>query len=339
MCKKKTQILKKLKKDVFCGSLNAYGRRDLLVALAVVFGGVNMDIHCRAAHPLRMQDSNIGTVLFAPGGVGRNIAENMARLGIGTTLVTALGSDANGAAILASAKAAGFAILPIGAHNTPTYVCIVNETGELVVAINHMNDLEQALTSEALAPFLPLAQTADAVVLDANLTTSSIEYIANAVYKPIVFDPVSTVKCVRAQGVLGRFHTIKPNRAEAATLTGCDTSTEKGLECSADFLLRKGVKRVFITLGAEGVFYADESERGFLRVPPIRPANATGAGDAFTAALVYSLSIGHSLGETAAFACGASRLALMHPAAINPELSPAKLFQLFTKEFWAYDDV
>ena len=53
---------------------------------AVVIGGANIDIHGAPAATLNMGDSNPGTVRLSPGGVGRNIAENMARRYIELTI-------------------------------------------------------------------------------------------------------------------------------------------------------------------------------------------------------------------------------------------------------------
>jgi pseudouridine kinase len=47
----------------------------------LVIGGSNIDYLAKSSHPLIMEDSNIGSLKTAFGGVGRNIVENLARLG------------------------------------------------------------------------------------------------------------------------------------------------------------------------------------------------------------------------------------------------------------------
>ena len=61
-----------------------------------VVGGANVDIEGRVPGSLLLADSNLGTVIRSPGGVGRNIAENLTRLDTPTRLITALGRDDNG---------------------------------------------------------------------------------------------------------------------------------------------------------------------------------------------------------------------------------------------------
>src|SRR6266850_5910429 len=62
----------------------------------VCIGGANMDIKCRIAGKTVMGSSNPGATVLAPGGVARNVAHNLARLGVGAALVSAVGRDAFG---------------------------------------------------------------------------------------------------------------------------------------------------------------------------------------------------------------------------------------------------
>ena len=61
-----------------------------------VIGGANIDIHGRSNGKLRHKDSNPGTVHTSAGGVARNVAENLARLGVNTRLISAIGTDPHG---------------------------------------------------------------------------------------------------------------------------------------------------------------------------------------------------------------------------------------------------
>ena len=65
-----------------------------------VVGGANMDIGGFPSAALIPGDSNPGQVRMSVGGVGRNIAENAARMGLEVELITALGADGNGRMIL-----------------------------------------------------------------------------------------------------------------------------------------------------------------------------------------------------------------------------------------------
>ena len=74
---------------------------------AVVVGGVNVDIGGRSYAKLVAADSNPGRVSISLGGVGRNIAHNMALMGLDVKLLTAMGDDIYGSRIAASCTELG----------------------------------------------------------------------------------------------------------------------------------------------------------------------------------------------------------------------------------------
>ena len=99
------------------------------------------------------------------------------------------------------------------------------------------------------------------VVLDTNLPADSIRWVAENCKAPIFADPVSTAKAEKLRPVLGKLHTLKPNRLEAELLSGVAITDDASLHRAADALLSTGLHRVFISLGAVGVFAADRSGR------------------------------------------------------------------------------
>ena len=109
---------------------------------AVVVGGVNMDIGGVSAGPLVPADSNPGAVRMSLGGVGRNIAHNMALLGVDTRLLTAFGDDLYAQRIAASCGELGIDIsrsLQVPGGRTSTYLFIANQSGEMELALSDMD--------------------------------------------------------------------------------------------------------------------------------------------------------------------------------------------------------
>src|SRR3954469_20320732 len=99
--------------------------------LVVVVGGANVDVKARTAAPLVAATSNPGTVVRTPGGVGRNVAENLSRLGSRVALVSVVGSAPDGDWLLAETSAAGVdvtAVLRGGA--TGRYVAVLDADGD-----------------------------------------------------------------------------------------------------------------------------------------------------------------------------------------------------------------
>ena len=288
-----------------------------------VVGGVNVDIGGRPEAALVARDSNPGAVHSSLGGVGRNIAHNMALLGLDTRLLTAFGDDLNAQKLAASCGELGIDISQspvIPGGRTSTYLFINDERGDMALAVSDM-EIYRHLTPQVLAQRRKLLDGSQVVVLDTNIPEESIAWLAENCAAPLFADPVSTAKAVKLKPVLGRLHTLKPNRLEAELLSGVPITDGESLNRAADALLETGLRRVFISLGAEGVFAADHSGRVQMPCLPAELVNATGCGDAFMAAITWAYLRGTDLEETARAGLAASSVAMESQETINPCLS------------------
>ena len=292
-----------------------------------VVGGANVDIGGKPFAPLVERDSNPGKVRTSVGGVGRNIAHNLRLLGLPTAFLTALGRDAHGDRIAAECALAGIGcdrILRVREEPTSTYLFIADETGDMHLAVSDM-EICRRISPEYLAGELDLLEASAAVVLDANLPEESIRFLAERLRVPLFADAVSVAKAGRLRGVLGRLHTLKPNLQEAELLSGIHIRSEADLLRAADTLLATGLKRVFISLGREGVLAA--GEEGKVRIPcfPAKAVNMTGAGDAMMAGLVWAWTEKLSLGDSARAAAAAAAVAVESSHTVNPALSASEV--------------
>lgn len=287
----------------------------------LVIGGANMDLVGRCERPPVSGDSNPGQVTLSMGGVGRNIAHNLALLGAEVSLLTALGDDEWGRMMRASCQAAGIDLslcVTVKGGRTGTYLALLDETGDMALAVNDMAVLD-ALTPEALAPQLTEIRGFDALVVDANVPEETLRWLRQNVETPIVADPVSCHKCGRLLPLLPHLTAIKPNRMEAEALSGVTITDEASLRRSADALLAAGVENVFISLSTKGIFAKNRrGEEVRLPCPAVTVANATGGGDAMAAAITWELLRGAALTDTARFAMGAGALACTAATTIHP---------------------
>ena len=284
---------------------------------AAVVGGVNMDIGGQSYAPLIAGDSNPGRVQMSLGGVGRNIAHNMALLGLDVRLLTAFGDDLYAQRIAASCGELGIDIsqaLQVPGGSTSTYLYLNGPDGDMALAVSDM-DICQKLTPQFLSSRLTLLNNAQLIVADANLPAESLLFV----------DPVSTVKAEKLRPILGKIHTLKPNRIEAELLSGVAIADAGSLHRAAQVLLDTGLRRVFISLGSQGVYAA--SHEGALLLPcrPAEPVNATGAGDAFMAGLAWAYLEGTDLKGTALAGASAGAIAIEGAGTINPTLCAAAL--------------
>ena len=289
----------------------------------VVVGGVNIDICGKAFSPLIAADSNPGRVRLSLGGVGRNIAHNLSLLGVPVTLLTALADDAFEPRIRSGCAAAGVDLScarTVPGGSTPAYLAIEGPDGDMALALCDA-ELTQAVTPAYLSGQLPLLNAAEAVVLDANLSAEAVGWLAEHVRTPLFADTVSVTKAEKLRPVLGRLHTLKPNRLEAELLSGVKITDRSSLEAAASTLLATGLKRVCISLGREGVYCAWGDERHSEPCPPTRLVNASGGGDAMMAGFVRAYLDGLSIRQAARFALACSAIAVEGEGTINETLS------------------
>ena len=289
-----------------------------------VIGAVNMDLSGTPAGTLRTGDSNPGRITLSPGGVGRNIAENLRLLGRKVSLITIMGEDTYADVIREHCLNAGIDLQysftdPLG--RTSAYLCINEQNGDLSAAVSDMTICD-GLTPARLEPLLPVLNRGSMVIADANLPEETLAWIAKKITVPIAADPVSVSKAPRLLPLLSRLTLLKPNIPEAELLTGMTIRGDLNLSRAADALHRLGVKRVYISLGSRGV-WADDVREGGMLIPcaPGTIVNTTGCGDAFVAAAADAFLNGLDTMDAARRALAASAICAEDNSAVSPKLS------------------
>ena len=284
----------------------------------IVIGAVNTDICGRPKNSLNMRDSNPGMVSFSPGGVGRNIAHNLRLLGVNVKFIAAIGTDLYGENIRQSCVELGMDMSlarRVEGGRTSCYVYICDENGDMAVGVSD-TDIAASITPEYLAEHIDEINCADAVLFDGNLTAETVKWIAENVTAPLYADPVSATKAERLKPALCKLRAFKPNDVEAMSMTGAE-SPEK----AAEALIKAGVKRVFVSIGAEGMIAAEEDRLIKLPCGEIELVSANGAGDAAMAAIVWAGINGLSLEESAKCAEKAAAVAISCGETVNPKMS------------------
>ena len=293
------------------------------MAYAAVVGGANVDICGRPLSAPVFRDSNPGTVRMSLGGVGRNIAHNLRLMGVDTRFFTALGDDDRSRMIINTCEELGVDIseaLTVPGGCASTYLYLTDDAGEMVMAVSDMALCDE-ITQEYLSSVSGVLDQAALVIADANIPGASLQWLAENCRPPVFADPVSTKKAKKLKPVLGMIHTLKPNRLEAEILSGVVITDEDSLREAAEAMLATGLKRVFITLGKDGLLAADHDNMIRLPCPPAQAGNTTGAGDAFVAGLALAYLEGAGLRETAMIAAAAAALTVEYPGTIYPGMS------------------
>lgn len=282
-------------------------------------------------------DSNPSRIYGGAGGVGRNIAENIARMGIKTSMITAFGNDAFSSALKASCEAVGMDVsqaIRFPNESSGIYLSIMDKEGELQYAASDLTLIERIPCAE-FEKRADYIRSFPYLMLDANLTEPMLRTIAGLTDAKIVCDAVSVTKAVRLRAILPRIEAIKVNRAELAAISGVELTSPGDIKRAAEHLLSQGVRRVFITMGMEGSCCFTENGAWSCPAFSLDVVNVTGAGDAFTAAVTYGMIRGYSDEKILRLGTAASHIALRSEKAVSPEMNETamlRFYESFLKE-------
>ena len=297
-----------------------------------VIGGINIDIEGSPFNKLRREDSNPGRISLSYGGVGRNITENIARIGGDVAMVSVIGEDQMGRGAKEELQELGVDVSGVeilAGRNSAMYLSILNEDKDMELAISDM-DIVNVITPRFLDKHRELLLGSKAIALDTNLSEETLEYAADILEKtPLFLDPVSVTKAVKARKIIGKFECIKPNVMEAEALSGLKITSEEELRAAGGWFIQQGVKKVFITLNKEGVYYRSPDREGFIRPKDISPVSATGAGDSFSAAILIGMVRGLDIEEIAKIGMAAAQVTMESPGAVNKAISKAEIERRF----------
>lgn len=285
-----------------------------------VIGGMNFDVHAHVS-TMVWRDSNPGTVQSSMGGVGRNIAENLARLDVKVTLFSLIGDDLFGQAVLQDTHAAGVNVTHVEQvkdQSTGVYVSL-SDDDDMVVAINDTMVTEAMDVPWAMRHIEVLKQF-DILCLDAGLIQSTIDYIASACQdKVIILDPVSVSKARRLVNALPYCQMIKPNRYELQALSGYPAKTLEDDILAAKLLIDRGCRNVVVSRGKDDVIVVRQSGIKHYPVNVVPVVNMAGAGDAFVAGYVAGLV--HQAPDPVVWAMRASAIAIASAQTVSPFMS------------------
>lgn len=252
-----------------------------------VIGGSVIDLFLYPHQHMNLRDSNPGYMKRSLGGVGRNIAENLSRLGIDTTLITPLGQDNHRVMIERQAHDIGLKLCPIEIKETPLYVSVIDEKGEDLIGVALMDEIA-AMSIESIMVYQKILDHADLIVLDTNLSEDVLTALLALYGHKSYVDAISGQKAIRLKHVLSHIHTLKMNAIEASTLAGFKDDSHADLDQLGNYFIEQGTKEVFITLGDKGVYYANKDMAEMRSSVKVDVINSTGAGDAFFAGVIFA---------------------------------------------------
>lgn len=305
-----------------------------------VVGGANIDISGTPLTSLKPNDSNPGKIITSLGGVGRNIAENLSRMDVKIELITVLGDDSYSIEIKKNCMEHNIGLSHskvIENENTSTYLCITDESGEMKLAVSDM-EVYNHVTPQFLEDRLEIINNSKACVVDTNIPKNSLEYLMDNCVAPIFLDTVSIKKTEKIKDLIHNIHTLKPNILEAEILSNRKIDSEEDLDLAAKIILDKCVKRIFVSLGAKGVYFTDGVIKG--KLPSITQdiVNTTGAGDSFLAAVVWAYLNDFDMEKSAKAGLAASHICIKSSSTVSTDISVENIESLIINKWRNFNE-
>lgn len=306
-------------------------RRDPDAPDIVVVGAACLDIKGRLHGASVANTSNPGVVRLSIGGCARNIAENLARLGAATVLVSAVCQDDFGRTIIQHTARAGvntdYVIRSCDQHSA-AYMALLDAQGQLVLGVDDI-EATHAITPDLIEDYADLLASARMVMIDANVPINSavaLLGVCRAAGVPVGLDPVAYGPALRYRQYIGQFSLVRPNAVEAQALTGMPIDTVDQAIHAAKRLVALGVEVAIITLANAGVVYATSDANGHVPAIAVEVVDPTGASDALTATVMYALLNDIPIDEAVRLGVSAAALTLGSTETVYRELSLESLY-------------
>ncbi len=299
--------------------------RPHLAARIFCLGGATIDRSYRPLGRLLRGSSNPVAGRTGFGGVARNVAETLARLGVATALVAAIGDDDAGTRLLDHLTAQGVDLHLIARRSdqaTAQYIAVLDEQAALAYGLSDMAILD-TLTDDEVERACMAAGAAQWIFADCNLsTTALVRLIAQAQARPVrlALDAVSIAKTARLPADLHGVDLLFLNRDEAQALAGLKSDASPQEIAAA--VQGRGAASVAVTLGAAGVALAEASGVTMLPAVPALAVDPTGAGDALIGATLWRLLEGDTLAQSLRMGTLAATLTIESESSVRRDLTP-----------------
>ena len=301
---------------------------------AVAIGGSNIDILVAPENEIEYQDSNNSKISISPGGVVRNIAENLSLLGNKCHLISVFGKDEFGNFIKSKTISSGVSLkhcLTVSSDNTSSYLSVNDLKGDINIAFNDTKILKN-LSPNFLSKKYSIIYNSSAIILDANLQDETLEYVFKEFKNNFIFaDPVSLSKAKKLKKYIKYINDLKPNLEEAKLLYNLNTKNNSFNNELLDELNKKNEGKLLLSLGHKGVISFHNKEIKKYKINKLSVRNVNGAGDALMAGLVHGYLKDWNWEHTIRFAISMASIATQSNETVNPNINQ-KIVTTFLKE-------
>ncbi len=279
----------------------------------VVVGSSNTDMILRVARVPRPGETLLGGEFStAPGGKGANQAVAAARAGGRVAFVARLGRDLLGDAALAGFQKEGMGLSHVyrdAAQPSGVALIFVGSDGENSIGV--AGGANQQLSVRDIGRARGLISKARVLLLQLETPLETVQAAARIGREAgveVILNPAPA--CSLPDALLRDISMLTPNETEATLLSGQTVNDPASAARAAQVLLRRGVRRVIVTLGAKGALLATSEGTQLIPGFKVKAVDTTAAGDVFNGALAVRLAEGRALVDAVRFAHAAAALSV-----------------------------
>lgn len=301
----------------------------------ICIGAALVDELFHATNDILMATTSDATVTKTAGGVARNIAHQLALLGVPVHLMSVFGNDSDGNWLKEVCCNAGVqldgSVTVQGL--TGKYTGILNTDGSLFTAFL-TNAAIHLITPEHLEQQKPLLQNASFILADANTSVESIEWLLRFSKEtgiPFIIEPVSVPPASKlAQVDLSGLYMVTPNEDELPVMC---TETIPSAKRQVDELLQRGIDHIWLHNGVHGSSIISKEKTVSLHASLVEVVDCTGAGDGSLSGFLLGKHLGKEHLDCLKIAHTLSAEILQVNGAIATHLNKEQLLSLVPKYF------
>ncbi|MBL0386044.1 carbohydrate kinase family protein [Tumebacillus sp. ITR2] len=291
-----------------------------------VIGTVFVDIKGYANAKINAECKNVGDIEFVSGGVGRNVAEAIARAGGQVEFLSSVDVTSQGDAVLAGLQEIGISTNRVvkADRGMGMWLAVLDHDGDLAASISQKPNL-QPLETLLETQGEEIVKNTDAIVIEFDLAERVVNKIfgwAKQYGKPVYGIVGNLDVLMQRKSMINELNLFICNKAEAEEFLGLTLTSPEECKMAARQLTMGGLQTAVITMGEHGSVFYDRlhNEFGYVPCESVQVVDTTGAGDSFFSGTVYGLANGFGLQQ--AVECGTNLAAwtISSKANVDPEI-------------------
>lgn len=299
----------------------------------VVIGAIFVDIKGYPESSFTPKGRNVGRVEQIHGGVGRNVAEDVANCELRPTFISLVDESATGEDVVRKLKS--HKVNTDYIRRTPdgigTWLAVFDNDGDVAASISKRPDLS------TIADILDeqgdeIFSQADSIIIEIDLDKEIVKRVFKLAkkYGRKVFAVVSNMNiALERRDFLMKVDCFVCNQQEAGILFSSDYSNEtpdRLSEIIAEKTQAACISSMIVTMGSSGAVYADRSgTRGHCPARPVHVRDTTGAGDAFCAGAAIGLTYGKDLRQACEIGTYLASSVIVTSESVCPRFRPREL--------------